>query len=126
MSRFVECGCGRLVNVDNIARVEAGFKRNDDCTVITKDGQYLRASCYVYDEVAGKDHIVQLIPTNGRYQTYYRDNDGENGGDPWVYDFDYFAVCANGEVRALECVDGYFDFADTSESYMGFELKEEK
>ena len=126
MSRFIECGCRRLVNVDSIARVEAGVKRNDDCTVITKDGQYLRAPYYVYDEVAGKDHIVQLIPTNGRYQTYYRDNDGENGGDPWVYDFDYFAVCANGEVRPLECADGYLGFADTTSDYEGIEFKEEK
>ena len=43
MSRFIQCGCGRLVNVDSIARVEAGYKKHDDCTIITKDGEYLTA-----------------------------------------------------------------------------------
>lgn len=43
MSRFIQCGCGRLVNVDSIARVEAGYKKYDDCTIVTKDGEYLTA-----------------------------------------------------------------------------------
>ena len=43
-----------------------------------------------------------------------------------MYDVEYFAVCANGEVRPMECVDGYFDFSDTMGNYMGFKLKEEE
>ena len=122
MSRFVECGRGRLINVDNIARVEAGSKRNDDCTVITKDGQYLRAPYYVYGEVAGKGHIVQLIPTNGKYQVCYKNS----CDDLLKVDLDYFAVCANGKVRPLECADGYLGFADTTSDYDGIEFKEEE
>lgn len=126
MSRFIQCGCGRLVNVDSIARVEAGYKKHDDCTIITKDGEYLTAPSYAYDEAEGKNHIVQLIPANGKYQVHCRDVFGENGGKPWVYDVEYFAVCANGEVRPMECVDGYLDFSDTMGNYMGFKLKEEE
>ena len=123
MSRFIQCGCGRLVNVDSIARVEAGYKKHDDCTIITKDGEYLTAPSYAYDEAEGKNHIVQLIPANGKYQVHCRDVFGKNGGKTWVYDVEYFAVCANGEVRPMECVDGYFDFSDTMGNYMGFKLK---
>ena len=83
MSRFIQCGCGRLVNVDSIARVEAGYKKHDDCTIITKDGEYLTAPSYAYDEAEGKNHIVQLIPANGKYQVHCRDVFGENGGKPW-------------------------------------------
>ena len=122
MSRFVECGRGRLINVDNIARVEAGSKRNDDCTVITKDGQYLRAPYYVYGKVAGKSNIVQLIPANGKYQVCYKNS----SDDLLKVDLDYFAVCANGEVRPLECADGYLGVADTTSDYEGIEFKEEK
>ena len=122
MSRFIQCGCGRLVNVDSIARVEAGHKRYDNCTIITKDGEYLTASSYAYDEAEGKNHIVQLIPANGKYQVCYRDDSGKT----WEYDVEYFAVCANGEVRPMECVDGYLDFSDTMGNYIGFKLKEEE
>lgn len=51
MSRFIQCGCGRLVNVDSIARVEAGYKKHDDCTIITKDGEYIR---YIVEMFSGK------------------------------------------------------------------------
>ncbi len=125
MSRFVECGRGRLINADSIARVEAGYKRGDNCTVITKDGRHLSAPHYVYDDVAGRDHVVQLIPTDGKYQISYVDDSERDSGKLRVYDFPYFAVCANGEVRPFECVDGCFDFADTFEGYVGFDLRKE-
>lgn len=125
MSRFVECCEGLLINTERISYVNRGLKRHDDCTIYLNDGSSLKAPCYVYEDIKGENHIVQVIPSNGKYETVYADTAGENGGKPWAYDFDYFAVCADGQIRPLDNNGEYFEFADDGcDNYMGFRLKE--
>lgn len=124
MSRFIECCEGLLINADFISHVKRGVKRHDDCTIVLVNGNSFKAPCYVYGDIAGEEYIKQIVPCDGKYETVYMDTTGENGGKPWVYDCDYLAVCADGQIRALECNGEYFDFAESSDNYMGFRQKE--
>lgn len=124
MSRFVECVSGVLVNTDVISRVEQGLEKGEDCTVVLKDGTYFKAPYYVYEYIEGKNYITQLIPVHDKYETVYSNDTEENNGEPYAWDCEYLAVCANGEVRSVGSGEGYIDFEDDSCNYMGLRMKQ--
>lgn len=123
MGRFIECREGVLINTDQISRVERGFKKNDDCTIYLINGNYLKAPCYVWDHLSGRERVVQLIPAAGKYEIECSDDAQENGGKPWLWDCEFLAVCANGEIRPVGTGGGYFDFDDAIDNYLDIREK---
>lgn len=121
MSRFVECKNGVLINTDAISRVVQGLKKYDDCTVFLMDDTYFEAPYYVFDEIRGSDQIVQVIPVDGKYVCIYSAVDDEN---PCDQEIDYLALCANGQIRALDHIGDYLDFADNCDNYVGYRPKD--
>ena len=59
--------------------------------------------------------IVQLIPCTSPYFNVYED------GDNYSHErIDYFALCADGEIRSLTGADMYFELADNVCNFVGF------
>ena len=59
--------------------------------------------------------IVQLIPCTAPYFNVYSDDETYS-----VERFDYFALCADGEIRSLTGADMFFELSDNECNFVGF------
>ncbi len=121
MTRFVYLE-NAYVNVDTIDRMQRINQK--EVRVSFKNGRsYVCTTTECNpEEIAGKDHIVQLIKCNEAIEAHYHDNEVEGG--IWTSNIPYLALCADGTIRGLAYWDGELDFVDDVETFIGiFEKK---
>ena len=123
MSRFVEVN-GVYINVDSI---KCYYQDTNDRLHIefadsTEKNFYPNNVEYTMEELSGSGHVVQVIPVTGpMYAVYENKEPGTYFAVP-VY---YLALCADGEIRSVECYDGKFECGGYGDYYKGLYHKDQ-
>lgn len=104
MNRFVEIK-GKRINMDTIAQYWP--IQNDTIYIEFTNGESITVpySNFLMEQLDGDDFVTQVIPvTEPLYHVWQDENE-----QYWATPVHYLGVCANGIVKALDNVGGYFE-----------------
>lgn len=103
MATIIDCG-DQLINLDYLIRA---YQDGSEMVLEMTNDLFLRLPIDRWNQVSGRDNVVQAFPVEGLY-AYYRDNEA-----PYQEKVLFMGVCANGEIRPMSgLLDGYVYFMD--------------
>lgn len=112
MSKFVMVG-NECVNTDMIAKAKKVGKGK--AQVSFKDGETVTIPGCIPEGLCNSNRVIQVIPAAVSTFVLY-----ETGEDAAVEEVvNYLGLTESGELRPLMIVDGFFDFADDADGYLG-------
>jgi hypothetical protein len=120
MDIFYDFNLNKSINISKIRGIDIAGKKSLRITFNDGDSEIVNTygDAETATELFGKT-ILQLIPCTAPIYNVYDNHDGTFLRER----VDYFALCVDGVIRSLDCVDGYFDFADGASNFKGFYIE---
>lgn len=104
MSRFVDVR-GKRINMDTVAQ----YWRTPNGTIYIEftngESENVPYSDFQMEQLDGEDFVVQVVPVTEPIYHVWKDEDNQY----WATPVHYLGVCADGVVKALDNVGGYFE-----------------
>lgn len=104
MSRFVDV-IGKRINMDAVARYWPTANKTIRIEFTNGECENVPFSNFLLQQLDGEDFVVQIIPVTEPIYYVWQDENKQY----WAFPIHYLGVCANGLVKALVNVGGYFE-----------------
>ena len=120
MGVFYDFNMNDYINISKIQGIGIAGKKAQRITFDGGDSEIVNTfgDSETATELFGQT-ILQLIPCTAPIYNVYDNHDGTFLRER----VDYFALCVDAVIRILDCVDGYFDFADGASNFKGFYIE---